>query len=241
MASGQAGPPSTPDPPGGPAAVPPAPAPTVLSQAVLAACERGDTLATLALFDQEGYLSIDTRSLYQSTLLHTAAKRGHVEVARQLLARGAQVNCLDYGGIRRSPLHWACHGGHVAMVEILLEAGADTTADGRSWSKLVQGQRCGSLIPKDQPTESVESVCRNNAVRLALTRPDWSPSLNGMWPQRFKEAAQTLLLASACSRSCCEEASGCSSGSPRGGGLPLGRDTLLEVLQRAAYPISAWM
>lgn len=80
------------------------------------------------------------------------------------------------------------------------------------------------------------SVCR-----LALTRPDWSPSLNGMWPQRFKEAAQTLLLASACSRSCCEEASGCSSGSPRGGGLPLGRDTLLEVLQRAAYPISAWM
>ena len=38
-------------------------------------------------------------------------------------------------------------------------------ADGRCWSKLVQGQRCGGLIPKGSPTESVESVCATNAVR----------------------------------------------------------------------------
>jgi ankyrin repeat protein len=37
---------------------------------------------------------------------------------------------LDFGGMRRSPLHWACHGGHVALVELLLEAGADTTVGG---------------------------------------------------------------------------------------------------------------
>ena len=40
-------------------------------------------------------------------------------------------------------------------------------ADGRCWSQLVQGSRCGSLIPKDSPTESAESLCRNNAVRYA--------------------------------------------------------------------------
>ena len=29
----------------------------------------------------------------------------------------------------------------------------------------MQGSRCGSIVPKDSPTESVESVCRTNAVR----------------------------------------------------------------------------
>jgi hypothetical protein len=84
----------------------------------------------LQLYDEGGYCSIDTRSVYQSTLLHTAAKHGHVELARALLQRGAQVNLLDYGGMRRSPLHWACHGGHVALVEVLLEADADTSVGG---------------------------------------------------------------------------------------------------------------
>lgn len=79
---------------------------------------------------QEGYRSIDARSLYQSTLLHTAAKHGHTELSRALLRRGADVNMLDYGGMRRSALHWACHGAHVALVELLLEAGADTTVGG---------------------------------------------------------------------------------------------------------------
>ena len=75
---------------------------------------------------QGGFPSIDTRTLYQSTLLHVAARHGHAELARALLARGADVNALDYGGMRRSPLHWACKGGHVALVELLVEAGADT-------------------------------------------------------------------------------------------------------------------
>ena len=75
---------------------------------------------------QGGYPSIDARTLYQSTLLHVAARHGHTELAAALLARGADVNSLDYGGMRRSPLHWACKGGHVALVELLVEAGADT-------------------------------------------------------------------------------------------------------------------
>ena len=75
---------------------------------------------------QGGYPSIDARTLYQSTLLHVAARHGHTELAAALLARGADVNALDYGGMRRSPLHWACKGGHVALVELLLDAGADT-------------------------------------------------------------------------------------------------------------------
>lgn len=47
---------------------------------------------------EEGYCSIDTRSLYQSTLLHAAARHGHVRLAAALLERGANVNALDWGG-----------------------------------------------------------------------------------------------------------------------------------------------
>lgn len=228
--------------------------PRALAPALLAAAECGQTAEVLQLYDEGGYRSIDTRSVYQSTLLHTAAKHGHVELARALLQRGAQVNLLDYGGMRRSPLHWACHGGHVALVEVLLEADADTSADGRSWSKLVQGSRCGSLIPKDQPTESAVSLCRTNAVRLALTRPTWHPSIHVMWPPRFKDAARLLLLVSSSYPSgqgaadCCCAARGSTTisstekpGSSPYTGLRLAPDTLLEVLRHAAYPVSAWI
>lgn len=177
-------------------AVPLASRRTILSSSIVQAAEQGDTAAVDALLDTEGYVSIDCRSLNQSTLLHLASKNGHCHLTQRLLARGADVNALDYGGMRRTPLHWACKGGHVRMVELLVAHGADTKADGRSWSKLVQGSRCGSLIPKDSPTESVESVCRTNAVRLALTQPRWQPEVNhSMWPARFQEAARVLLLA----------------------------------------------
>lgn len=31
--------------------------------------------------------------------------------------------------MRRTALHWACQGGHVSMVELLMEFGADTKVD----------------------------------------------------------------------------------------------------------------
>ena len=33
---------------------------------------------------------------------------------------------LLQGGMRRTALHWACQGGHVRMVELLMDFGADT-------------------------------------------------------------------------------------------------------------------
>ena len=74
------------------------PSPTALSPGIWAAAEAGDTAAVLALLDSEGYACVDARSTYQSTLLHCAARHGHVELAAALLARGADVNALDFGG-----------------------------------------------------------------------------------------------------------------------------------------------
>lgn len=186
-------------------------------------------------------------------------------------------------------------------------------ADGRSWSTLVQGLRCGSLIPTDSPTESADSLCTTNAVRsaaggaggasaccswrlsllrallllpvpllalqiacclaavppgacalkrcrptvlpccrLALMQPPWQPSIHALWPQRFRDAARLLLLASGCSddgggsqhggghfAAGAAAGAGARKGSARG--LPLARDAVLEVLAAAAYPVSAWL
>ena len=38
------------------------------------------------------------------------------------------------GGMRRTAVHWACQGGHVQMVELLMEFGADTKVPCRSLS-----------------------------------------------------------------------------------------------------------
>lgn len=151
------------------------PAPTVLSPGIWRAAEAGDTAGVLRLLEGEGYTSVDARSTYQSTLLHAAAKHGHLELAAALLRLGADVSALDFGGcvseqlqrgggrqlrlrraalaslpgggpslcsrpclppprsslpaprsMRRTPLHWACKGEHVALVELFVAAGADT-------------------------------------------------------------------------------------------------------------------
>lgn len=77
---------------------------------------------------------------------------------------------------------------------------AASQADGRCWSKLVQGARCGSLIPKDSPTESAESLCRNNAVRCVRESSHCTgccmvccgPTMVHVWPAVPPESAAAL-------------------------------------------------
>ena len=58
---------------------------------------------------------------------------------------------------------------------------------GKSWSKLVQGRKCGQLIKSDEAIDkSPVQMCVNNSVRLALERPLWTPDITHMFPQRFK-------------------------------------------------------
>lgn len=76
---------------------PRSPVPATLSAALWHAAEEGCTADVLQLLAEE-CCAIDARSIYQSTLLHAAAKHGHLQLARELLARGADVNALDYGG-----------------------------------------------------------------------------------------------------------------------------------------------
>ena len=60
-----------------------------------------------------------------SDAFHIAARNGHLETAKFLLEKGADI---DYRGFFGAPgLHWAAINGHRAMVEFLIERGADLT------------------------------------------------------------------------------------------------------------------
>jgi len=58
-----------------------------------------------------------------SEAFYIAARNGHVEVARFLLGKGADINCRGFFGA--PGLHWAAINGHKAMVEFLIANGAD--------------------------------------------------------------------------------------------------------------------
>ncbi|BHF74868.1 Serine/threonine-protein phosphatase 6 regulatory ankyrin repeat subunit A [Sparganum proliferum] len=73
---------------------------------------------------------INCRDKTQYTPLHVAAAHGHVSVIRQLVSRGAELHALTGKG--NSPLHIACLNGKSEVVEVLLEAIAEHSADDAS-------------------------------------------------------------------------------------------------------------
>ncbi|HET9281842.1 MAG TPA: ankyrin repeat domain-containing protein [Candidatus Angelobacter sp.] len=58
-----------------------------------------------------------------SEAFYIASRNGHVEVARFLLEKGADINCRGFFGA--PGLHWAAINGHKQMVEFLIANGAD--------------------------------------------------------------------------------------------------------------------
>jgi ankyrin repeat protein len=67
------------------------------------------------------------------TPFHWRRFKGHVEVVRMILERGADPTVQDKDG--RTPFHLASLEGHVEVVRMILERGADPTVqdkDGRT-------------------------------------------------------------------------------------------------------------
>ena len=64
-----------------------------------------------------------SRRMIKTTLLSVASRDGHLKLVRNLLEKGANVNCLDYQ--ERTALINASRGGHVDCVKTLLKTGAD--------------------------------------------------------------------------------------------------------------------
>jgi ankyrin repeat protein len=86
--------------------------------------ERGDLASVQARIVADRSL-LNARGGYWSpeTALECAVDRGHLHIARYLVGEGAQVNKED--GSWSYALQLACVTGSQAMVELLLEAGAE--------------------------------------------------------------------------------------------------------------------
>jgi photosystem II stability/assembly factor-like uncharacterized protein len=97
------------------------------ADALSEAARRGDAAKVRELLD-EG-LAVDTRFRYNRTALSFAADRGHVDVVKLLLERGADINAKDTF-YNATPLSWAVNPAmdrkpqHAEVVKLLLQRGA---------------------------------------------------------------------------------------------------------------------
>lgn len=89
---------------------------------LLVACEGGDLERALTLIEAGGGHDVNGRDPEGWSPLIMAAKGGYVELLRELLGHGAEVNPPE---VSHTALRGACLGGHEQCASILLAAGAD--------------------------------------------------------------------------------------------------------------------
>ena len=106
---------------------------------------------------------------FEWTCLHSAACKGHFEICRLLLDKGAQVEAKDIGG--SAPLHYAAAEGHVEIVRLLCDRGADVeTCDNDGWRPLHCAAYSGqiSVVKELIEERNAEINARMNGGSTAL-------------------------------------------------------------------------
>jgi hypothetical protein len=90
------------------------------------AVRNGDLAATTALLDQGA--DVNAKFRYGTTALFKASERGHVEIVKLLLARGADVSVKDtfYGA---TAMTWALDNDHLEIVTLLLQKSPSDAGD----------------------------------------------------------------------------------------------------------------
>jgi ankyrin repeat protein len=89
------------------------------------ACSNFDKIGRQKLADRVNEWSQDRQGIINNAFVY-ACMHGHIDAAKALLQKGAEINIVpggfDYAG---TGLHYAALNGHRAMVEFLLQQGAD--------------------------------------------------------------------------------------------------------------------
>ena len=131
------------------------------AQAAIAAIHAGDLRRLEQLLDEHPEL-VNDRVDGQRTLLHVATDwPGHFpnspETVACLLARGAEVNARFQGRHSETPLHWAASCDDVAVLDVLLDHGADI-------------QAAGGVIANGTPLADAVAFAQWNAARRLIER-----------------------------------------------------------------------
>jgi ankyrin repeat protein len=159
--------------------------------AIFRATREGDVGEVVRLLDAQPDLMEANDPIYGRLLLYEAAHSGRAEVARVLLARGADVHRGD--SIGRTPISAAASRGHEEVVTLLLRAGADISTRGHPdvWTALAAACYYGHLgvtrlLLRHMRGEGLDDRDLNGTTAL------WWASCNG-----DAEICRALLLAGA--------------------------------------------
>lgn len=104
--------------------------------------------ATAAFLLEQG-MDPDHMNWHRFTLLHHMAADGELAKARLLIAHGANIDAID-DEYRSTPLGVAARRGQEALVQLLLDSGADPGAAGAPWATpLAWAERRGHMRVAD--------------------------------------------------------------------------------------------
>eukprot|EP01111_Echinosteliopsis_oligospora_P001332 TRINITY_DN1200_c0_g1_i1.p1 TRINITY_DN1200_c0_g1~~TRINITY_DN1200_c0_g1_i1.p1 ORF type:complete len:693 (+),score=167.52 TRINITY_DN1200_c0_g1_i1:24-2102(+) len=108
------------------------------------AVDAGDLPLTHYIVTRLG-MNVNVKDPVENTPIHTAARRGWVNVAKYLAEAGCGVNDMNNKG--QTPLMWAVTNGHLAMVQTLVSLGADiNTADRMGFTATIHAAQSGHLF-----------------------------------------------------------------------------------------------
>ena len=93
------------------------------------AAKSGDVKRLAALLDQHPERLLARAKPYEWSLLHHAARNGHLAAVDLLLRRGLDVNIREKGD-NTYAMHWAAAAGHLDVVRRLADAGGDVVGHG---------------------------------------------------------------------------------------------------------------
>lgn len=147
-----------------------------MSTSLYDACQAGDLdLVRRCLID--GADVEQTKQAHRSTPLVVAAANGYLQVVVTLLQAGARVDAELSGG--GTALLHACHDGHVAVVNILLAAGAD----------FLSQQSCF------EDATPLQAACLAGRIEVAELLLDYGAPLNATPQRRFHKSKTPLYVA----------------------------------------------
>lgn len=125
-----------------------------------------------------------TYYLGSGTPLRNAAARGHLEIVRLLLERGADPNLREEGiAPDGHALYSAVYNGHHEVAELLLECGAypspavESSADAMSIALMNKDDKMVELLASYGGAQSIDLVCHDDNLRLAAALFAANPEL----------------------------------------------------------------